>query len=250
MSIAASIDFSSRLRKTPTTAGLVELSALQGVAGLSGLSPSGLAAIAAGSTLRRFSRRGVLAAEGSVPSSVFLVLSGRVRSVRRADSGREVTLETFQAGDLLPEAAVAPAQPLSSEWEASEPAEVLAIGKDVFIAQMDGAPSFALAVMGHLLARLEKSKQLASGLALADVPDRVIGALRGLAESQGQPGQAGTDGGVLVQNRPTQQELANSIGACRETVSRVVSDLARRGLITPRGRALVISRGLIDGSGL
>jgi CRP-like cAMP-binding protein len=246
MSIAASIDFSSRLRKTPPAIGL-ELSALQGVAVLSGLTPNALAAIAAGSTLRRFSRRGVLAAEGSVPPAVFVVLSGRVRAVRRADSGREVTLETFQTGDLLPDAAVAPERPLSSEWEASEPTDVLAINREIFVAQLEAAPGLALTMMAQMLTRLERSKHMASGLALADVPGRVISALRGLAESQGQ--SAGAEG-VVVQNRPTQQELANSIGACRETVSRVVSDLARRGLITPRGRALVISRRLLDGTAL
>ena len=210
---------------------------------MSVLPPTLLAALAAGASVRRLSRRGVLAAEGCVPPAVFIVLRGRIRAVRRSDSGREVTLETFEAGDLLADAVVAPTRPLSNDWESSEPTEVLAIGRDVFAAQMEAAPALALILMAQILSRLERSKQLAAGLALADVPGRVIAALRDLAGSRGQ---AEADG-VVVQNRPTQQDLANSIGACRETVSRVVSDLARRGLITPRGRALIISRRLLDG---
>ena len=239
MSIAASLEFRVRPRKTAPVVG-AELAVLQGVP--SGLPPILLTALAAGASVRRFSRRGVLAAEGSVPAAVFVVISGRVRAVRRADSGREVTLETFHPGDLLADAVVAPQRPLANDWEASEPTEVLVIGPEAFVAQMEATPGLALTLTAQILTRLERSKELAAGLALADVPGRVIGALRGLA---GARGQAEGDG-VVVQNRPTQQELANSIGACRETVSRVVSDLVRRGLITPRGRALVISRRLLD----
>jgi CRP-like cAMP-binding protein len=241
MSIAASLDFSARLRKAAPVAGS-ELAALQGVASISGLSPTLVAALATGASVRRLTRRGVLAAEGSIPPSVFVIVAGRVRSVRRSDSGREVTLETFGVGDLLADAVVAPERPLSNDWEATEPTEVLVISREVFVTQMEAVPGLALTLTGQMLSRLERSKQLAAGLALADVPGRVTAALRALADAQGQP----EADGVVVQNRPTQQELANSIGACRETVSRVVSDLARRGLITPRGRALVISRRLLD----
>ena len=54
--------------------------------------------------------------------------------------------------------------------------------------------------------------------------------------------------GLLIRNRPTQQELANQIGACRETVSRTVSELVRQGLLTPRGRSLLVSKQLVEGS--
>jgi CRP/FNR family cyclic AMP-dependent transcriptional regulator len=241
MGIGASFDFSSRPRKTsPVIA--PELAALAAVPLLAGLPASVHVALAAGATVRRLSRRAVLGSEGSVPSHVFVVLSGRIRAVRRSLSGREVTLETFQAGDLLADGVVVPERQLLNDWEASEAAEVLAISREAFAAQLQAVPALAMTLFAQMLARLERSKQLATGLALADVPGRVLGALRNLAETQGQAAPEG----VVVHNRPTQQELANSIGACRETVSRVVSDLARRGLITPRGRALVISRRLLD----
>lgn len=246
MSIAASIVLPPRGEYSPRShkpaPGGPELAALDGVAVLAALPVEVKAALAAGASLRRFSRRGLLAAEGSVPGHVFVILSGRVRAVRRSVSGREVSLETFQGGNLLADGVVVPERQLLNDWEASEPCEVLAISRDVFLAQLAVVPALALTVATQILARLERSKHLAAGLALADVPGRVIGALRGLAQSQGE---AGPDG-VIINNRPTQQEMANSIGACRETVSRVVSDLARRGLITPRGRSLVISQRLLD----
>jgi CRP/FNR family cyclic AMP-dependent transcriptional regulator len=238
MAIAASIDFASRLRRpSPVSA---ELSALEGIPAFSALPPPSLAALAVGSSLRHFARRALVCAEGAVPAHIFIVLRGKVRAVRRSDSGREVTLETFQAGDFLPEA-LAGDRPLSNDWEAIEPVDVLAIGRDAFAAQLQVAPGLGVTLLQQTLDRLERSKRLASGLALADVPARVVGSLRALAAAVGKD----VPEGVAVQNRPTQQELANSIGACRETVSRVISDLARKGLISLRGRSLIVSRRLL-----
>lgn len=245
MSLAASLDFGPRAPKSPahfSTSPPAEGTVWGRIAVFAGLPADVNTALAAGASVRKFPRRGLLAAEGSIPSHVFIVLKGRVRAVRRSVSGREVTLETFQAGDLLADSVVVPERQLLNDWEASEPTEVLAIARETFSEQLQTVPALAMSVAAQMLARLDRSKHLAAGLALADVPGRVISALRGLAETQGQ---AGPDG-VVVQNRPTQQEMANSIGACRETVSRVVSDLARRGLITPRGRTLVISRQLLE----
>jgi CRP-like cAMP-binding protein len=52
--------------------------------------------------------------------------------------------------------------------------------------------------------------------------------------------------GLMVRRRPTQQELANMIGSCRETISRAFNQLARDGMIIPRGRSLVVTRALLD----
>jgi CRP-like cAMP-binding protein len=55
--------------------------------------------------------------------------------------------------------------------------------------------------------------------------------------------------GLLVRRRPTQQELANMIGSCRETISRAFNQLARDGLIIPRGRAMVVTPNLVERAG-
>jgi CRP/FNR family cyclic AMP-dependent transcriptional regulator len=238
MAIAPNFDLSSHLRRPSPVP--PELTALEGVPAFSGLSQPVKATLAAASIVRHFSRHGVVCPEGTAPAHVFIVLRGKVRAVRRSGSGREVTLETFQAGDFIGDALAG--RPLSNDWEAAESTDLLAIGRDVFAAQLQGAPALALTLLTQTLARLEKSKGLASGLALADVSQRVVGSLRNLATSFGKD----VPEGVSVTNRPTQQELANSIGACRETVSRVISDLARKGLISLKGRSMIVSRRLLS----
>jgi len=102
MAIAPNIDLSSHIRRPlPLSA---EQSALESIPALAGLPPTLLSALATSSTIRRFSRHAVICAEGTSPQQVFIVVRGKIRAVRRSGSGREVTLETFHAGDFLAEA--------------------------------------------------------------------------------------------------------------------------------------------------
>jgi CRP/FNR family transcriptional regulator, cyclic AMP receptor protein len=258
MAIAGSIDFSSGGARKAGINGTVDRSVNGHAASASanaliidrlpvfaGLSPEARAALLLESAVRHFARKSTLTAEGSVPSHVCVVLQGRLRAVRRSVSGREVILETFDAGSVLVDAVASPERKLANDWEASESTDVLMIPPQVFATLLRIEPSIGVTIMGQMLGRIDTSKHLAAGLALTDVSERVVSALKTLATRHGEASPDG-DGGLVIPNRPTQQELANSIGACRETVSRVVSDLTRRGLITPRGRTLMLTRRLLD----
>ena len=168
-----------------------------------------------------------------------LVVRGRVRAVRRAPTGREMAVETFRAGDLRADGVLSPAT-LTSDWEAIEATTLLMIPRDALLAQVRTTPELALALAAQLVRRLDRSKELAVGLALSDVQGRVVSALVALGRQDGVEGPEG----LLIRQRPTQQEIANQIGACRETVSRTVSELVRQGLVTPKGRSLLLARQL------
>ncbi len=53
-------------------------------------------------------------------------------------------------------------------------------------------------------------------------------------------------GATIIPRCPTQQELGNGIGACRETVSRIIAELSRKGLVTLRGRRLTLMPGFFQ----
>jgi len=243
MAIAtASLDL-ERFNRPPKLSALTpELAALQACPLFADASPAALSTLATTATLRSFGRGAIVASEGAPPPAVVLVARGRVRAVRRAASGREITVEVFRAGDLLADAALRPGVGLSNDWEAAETTSLLMISREALLAHVRGAPEVGVALAAQLLGRLERAKDLAVALALSDVESRVVAALVGLGRQEG----AGADGpeGLLIRQRPTQQEIANQIGACRETVSRTVSDLVRRGLLTPRGRSLLLARSL------
>jgi CRP-like cAMP-binding protein len=241
MAIAtASLDF-ERFNRTPKLSTLTpELVALQTCPLLAEASPAALQTLATLSTVRSVARGTIVATEGAPAQSVILVARGRLRAVRRAATGREITVEIFRPGDLLADAALTPGAALANDWEAAETTTLLLMPREALLAHLRGAPEVTVALAAQLLARLERAKNLAVALALSDVESRVVAALVGLGRQDGADGPEG----LLIRQRPTQQEIANQIGACRETVSRTVSDLVRRGLLTPRGRSLLLARSL------
>lgn len=240
---ATELDAYDRLVKPQPPAEGPAMEALKSCAPLRSAPAEALRALARQATLRPVSRGLALATQGAGLDVAILVVRGRIRSVCRAANGREISVEIFKSGDLIADGAIS-ASPLGQDWEAVENGAVLVIPRDALLACVRANPEIALALAAELVARVERSKQLATGLALAGVQERVVARLVALGR---QDGAAGPEG-LLIRSRPTQQELANQIGACRETVSRTVSELVRQGLLTPRGRSLLVSPRLLDGA--
>lgn len=231
--------------KTPPSIIGPELAALQASELFARFPPALLRVLAGRSALKQLGRGAVLGSTGTVPESTFLVVRGRIRAVRRGANGREITVESFRAGDLMADALAAPDQTLVNDWEASEPTVVLVTPRQVWVDTQAAVAELGPALSRQLVRRLNRSHDLAVRLVLTDVQGRVVSTLLALA---GQDGEAPAAGGLMIRQRPTQQELANLVGACRETVSRIVSDLTRRGLLRPQGRGMLIDRRLVEGN--
>src|SRR5882762_5459793 len=116
------IDFDATRRTHKPASTTPEYAALTapGIAGgaFARMAPATLQALASRSTIKDLHRGSVLAAEEGLPSNVFVVISGRIRAVRRGESGREITVDVFRPGDLLADPLLAPEQPLVNNWEA------------------------------------------------------------------------------------------------------------------------------------
>jgi CRP-like cAMP-binding protein len=219
-----------------------EVAALQSCAVLSGVPGTALQALASVASLRSVSRGAVVVPEATASAHVLFVVRGRLRAVRRAANGREVAVESLGAGEVLADAAFAPDGVMDSDWEAAEATTLLLVPREAWLGQLRATPEVAVAMATRLLGRLQRAKDLSVALVLSDVEARVIAALVRLARQEGIDDPEGR----VIPQRPTQQDIANQIGACRETVSRTVSDLIKRGLLTPRGRSLLLSRSLLS----
>jgi CRP-like cAMP-binding protein len=99
-------------------------------------------------------------------------------------------------------------------------------------------------VLTELSRRLRRADEVIGNLALLDVFGRLAGKLRELAAAEGEEREEREDG-ILIRERPTQSEIASMIGTSRETVSRALSDLARRGFLETGGKKLLLRRALL-----
>ena len=135
--------------------------------------------------------------------------------------------------------------PRSANVIALEPVTVLALAKADLMAHLRQHPTTAINLACELSKRLRRADEIIARLALQDVEGRLVAQLLELAHEDGVE----IPDGRLIRRRPTQQELANMVGSCRETISRTFNLLARRGLITPRGRSLLVTRRLMEHKG-
>jgi CRP-like cAMP-binding protein len=196
------------------------------------------------SEVRSYQEGAVVVSEDERGEALFVLVSGKVKVVLYGESGREVILSIFsRTGDVFGEMALLDDAPRSATVSAMAPSALLVLSRADFRAQVDRHPSIALKVMTELSRRLRRADSIIGDLALLDVFGRLAAKLRALAESDGEE----TEAGILIRQRPTQAEIAAMIGTSRETVSRALSELARRGDIVMSGKRLLIRRGSLLG---
>jgi CRP/FNR family transcriptional regulator len=99
---------------------------------------------------------------------------------------------------------------------------------------LEGRPEVAQALLQALAHRLRRTSEAMSDLVFADVPGRVAKALLELGEKFG----AASDAGLYVHHDLTQEELAQLVGASRETVNKALADFVSRGWIRLETRSV------------
>jgi len=220
---------------------------LRRVSIFSHLDQAGLAAIERLMEIRTCSGEAVITGQEDPGDSLFVLVRGKVKVVLYGESGREMILSIFKSpGDFFGEMSLLDNQPRSATILAVEPSTLLILKRRDFQAHLEANPRTAVAVLTELSRRLRHADEVIGNLALLDVYGRVARKLREMAEADGEE----TEEGVVIRERPTQQEMAATIGTSRETVSRVLSELARRGYIEMTGRRLLIRRSfLLEQSG-
>lgn len=186
---------------------------------------------------RRFKRGEPLVLQGEKSDALFLLLTGRAR-VSAADArGREVILATLMPGDYLGEMSLIDNEPHSASVHALVQTDVLELGRAEFVRCLQDNASMSLVVMQGLVKRLRHADRKIESLALLDVYGRVAHALIDLAETD-------ANGQQLIHEKISRQDMAKTIGASREMVSRVMKDLETRGFIEilPNGATILRSR--------
>jgi CRP-like cAMP-binding protein len=178
----------------------------------------------------------VIVSQEEVGDALFVLATGKVKVVLYGETGREIILSILRVGDFFGEMSLLDRQPRSANVVAVEESELLTLDREAFQSHLHGHPSTALAILAEMSRRLRRADEVIGNLALLDVYARVARAIKELAQQQGQP----VDGGLLIKERPTQQEIAGLIGTSRETVSRALNDFTRRGLMEMTGKQILV----------
>ncbi|WP_245689278.1 Crp/Fnr family transcriptional regulator [Roseospirillum parvum] len=200
-----------------------------------GLAPAERAAIARQCRWRRFAAGEQIIDRQSESRDVFFVVSGRVRVIIYSVAGREVTLDDLLAGDFFGELAAIDGNPRSASVMALEETRLAVVGGSTFLDLVLGRPALALAVMARMVGIIRNSTDRIMDLSTLGANNRVHGELLRLARL----GDGG-EGPPVIRPIPVHSDLASRVSTTRETVARVLNDLARRDIVRRERDALVI----------
>jgi CRP/FNR family transcriptional regulator/CRP/FNR family cyclic AMP-dependent transcriptional regulator len=210
-----------------------------------GVAPEDRIALAKAAAIRTFRRGETIVEQGQPGDAFYVIARGRVAVAIVAPDGREVVLTSLGEGDHFGEMALLDDAPRSASVIAQEKSELAILSRAVFFDLLKSNFVLTRALLSAFSARLRRANATIEGLASLDVKARLARYFRELALSRGR--KAG--GGWSVVVRPSQREIADTIGSSRETVSRTMSQMAAEQLIVPKGKAVYVRLEGPDGPG-
>jgi CRP/FNR family transcriptional regulator, cyclic AMP receptor protein len=223
---------------TRRTVGLSENEVLAKVPLFSGLPDEERERLGALLRSRRYARGEVIFLEGDRGTALCLIAEGRIRIQLTGADGREVVINVYGPGEIFGEMALLDGEPRSADAIAQDASRVFWLQRDDFAAYLDRHPRAAMTMMASLSRRIRHTTRVVQDATFRDVPSRLA---RVLLDQAAKNGQA-VEGGVRIESRSTQGELAGMVGASRETVNRALRGFEQRGLIRWEANRILIAQ--------
>ena len=189
--------------------------------------------VAGVATTRAFAKNAIIVSEGDDTGSLFVVLSGRVKVFVSDAEGHEVQLNRLGPGEYFGEVTL-DGGPRSASVMALEDCRCAVVKRAELTGFLERQPELALHIMRKLARRVRDLTENVRSLALMDVYGRVARLLLELAEDKG--------GKLVIGETLTHKDIASRVGASREMISRIFSDLSDGGYVRKEDGHLVIAR--------
>lgn len=200
-----------------------------------GLSEHDISALSRHAVTRAYPKNTIIMNEGDLTDTLYIIVSGRVKVFLADEEGKEIVLDTQGPGEYFGEM-VLDEGPRSASVMTLEPCRFQVIPKDDVKALLQSHPDFALHLVRKLIYRSRVLTEHVKSLALKNVYGRFAKLLQEMAIKE--------NGKHVINEKLSQQEMANRIGASREMINRIVKDLTTGGYISNEGQRMVINKPL------
>ena len=185
----------------------------------------------------KISKGTILFAEGDGGDQLYVIAEGKLKLGTSSGDGRENLLSILGPGEMFGELSLFDPGPRTSTATAVTDAKLLSLGQEKLLPWLVENPKVSLQLLASLAQRLRRTNEAVGDLVFSDVPGRVAKALIDLGERFGKK----TGEGLFVHHDLTQEELAQLVGASRETVNKALADFAGRNWLKLDGRAVLIT---------
>ena len=188
--------------------------------------------------VRTIKKKQIIYYEGDTVSGIYLVLSGKIKTIKLSEDGRELLTGMYGPEEYFGIPALLLNEPYTETAEAMEDTTVCQLPKEMVDELLNRYPDVARQFI-HILSNnlLDKEEQLLQ-LAYHSVRKRMSEVLIRLCKLEKQEGQ------IIL--RISRDNLAAMAGMATETVSRILSDFKDEGIIERKGSQI----GILDHSKL
>ncbi len=179
---------------------------------------------------------------GDAADALFILQLGTVKVSYITSNGDEKILNIFRPGDIFGELFLGKYRHRIGQAQALDDVIVCKMSEEIFLSLTQRLPRIALNFIRHLADSQRETLARTHALMRAEAKYRLLGILLSIVRRY-----AYTDS-VWVELPPslTQEDIANMAGLNRSTVSSVVNDLRREGILGGTGRSLTVNRTAIE----
>jgi len=202
-----------------------------------GVSPEAAEPVAADLERLELPRGTTVFSEGEPGDSLFIILEGKVKIVRRAPDGRENVLSVMGPADQFGELSIFDPGPRTATATALTDVSLAKMSQQALLPWIDAHPEIGVQLLRVLARRLRRTNDTVADLIFTDVPGRVAKSLLEMADRFGGRDESGL---LRVTHDLTQEELAQLVGASRETVNKALADFAHRGWLRLEGKTVLV----------
>ena len=202
-----------------------------------GVEPAAADALAHTLEPAEFPRGHVVFAEGEPGDRLYIIQAGKVKLGRKSPDGRENLLAIMGPSDMFGELSILDPGPRTTSATTITDLCAVAIDREALRAWMVERPEITERLLRLLARRLQRTNDTVADLIFTGVPGRVAKQLLQLAQRFGTQ----EDGSLRVTHDLTQEEIAQLVGASRETVNKALAHFAHRGWLRLEGKSVLIS---------
>lgn len=184
---------------------------------------------------RKYPAKSTIIYAGDESDALYYILKGSVTVMIEDDDGREMIMAYLNEGDFFGEMGLFEEAARSAWVKAKTECEVAEVSYAKFrqLAREDAEILFA--VSAQIAGRLRATTRKVGDLAFLDVTGRVAGTLLELCK---QPDAMTHPDGMQI--KVTRQEIGRIVGCSREMVGRVLKNLEDQGLVSVKGKTMVV----------
>lgn len=184
---------------------------------------------------RRYPQKSVIIYAGDQPDVLYYIVEGSVTVLIEDSDGREIVLAYLNPGDFFGEMGLFDESARSAWVRTRTACELAEISYSRYRQLAEKDPGILFALATQMATRLRKTSRKVGDLAFLDVTGRVARTLLDLCK---EPDAMTHPDGMQI--RITRQEIGRIVGCSREMVGRVLKILEEQGLISVKGKTIVV----------